>query len=138
MGATVFAFNEFVTLDTHTCGECGVIFAMTSAFVQGRVKSRETFYCPNGHKRVFTGETEAQRLTRELEREKQARSRAEELRCAALKEARHNQIELRKTKTRLRNTRERIKNGVCPCCHRSFVQLARHMATKHPGFNAEG
>jgi len=138
MGATVFAFNEFVTLDTYTCGECGVMFAMTRAFAGERVKDRRTFYCPNGHKRVFTGETEADRLKRELERERHDRKRAEELRQVALKEARHNEIELRKTKTRLRNTRERVKNGVCPCCHRSFVQLARHMATKHPGFNAEG
>lgn len=28
--------------------------------------------------------------------------------------------------------RRRTAAGVCPCCNRSFVQLARHMKTKHP------
>lgn len=27
---------------------------------------------------------------------------------------------------------KRIHNGVCPCCNRSFVNLQRHMKTKHP------
>jgi hypothetical protein len=27
---------------------------------------------------------------------------------------------------------------VCPCCNRSFQNLRRHMATKHPEFNAPG
>jgi hypothetical protein len=24
--------------------------------------------------------------------------------------------------------------GVCPCCNRTFQQLARHMKAKHPGY----
>jgi hypothetical protein len=36
--------------------------------------------------------------------------------------------------TKARNQLERVGNGVCPCCTRSFTNLRRHMATKHPGF----
>lgn len=32
--------------------------------------------------------------------------------------------------------RKRAANGVCPCCNRTFVQLARHMATQHPDYAA--
>lgn len=33
--------------------------------------------------------------------------------------------------------KKRAANGVCPCCNRTFVDLARHMAGKHPTFLAE-
>lgn len=33
--------------------------------------------------------------------------------------------------TRLKN---RAAHGVCPCCNRTFQQLARHMSAKHPDF----
>lgn len=137
MGATVSSLTEFVRLEAMTCGQCGVTFAMPDTMRRERIADRQTFYCPNGHPRAFCGETEAERLRRELETEKAARRRAEELRLASLKEAEHNAREWRKTKTRLRNLRERTKNGVCPCCNRSFTQLARHIATKHPDYASE-
>jgi hypothetical protein len=34
MGTTVYAFNEVVTLDTHHCGECGVMFALNGKFIE--------------------------------------------------------------------------------------------------------
>lgn len=34
----------------------------------------------------------------------------------------------------LTKTRKRIANGVCPCCHRTFQNLARHMAGQHPAY----
>lgn len=43
--------------------------------------------------------------------------------------------------TRERKKKEQLEtraaNGVCPCCHRTFKQLARHMKTKHPDFPGE-
>lgn len=29
----------------------------------------------------------------------------------------------------------RIRNGVCPCCNRSFKDVHRHMKSQHPEFN---
>ena len=34
-------------------------------------------------------------------------------------------------KTRLKN---RVASGVCPCCNRTFKQLAAHMSRQHPEF----
>lgn len=33
--------------------------------------------------------------------------------------------------------KKRAATGTCPCCGRSFVQLRRHMAAKHPDHLAE-
>lgn len=131
-GATV---TQLVTLDVTTCGECGAVFAMPRAFIAERQADRKTFYCPNGHARCY-GESEIGRLQAELERERSARKRETELRMAARKDAEHEALERRKLRTRVKNLKERVKNGVCPCCHRSFVQLARHMQTKHPDYTA--
>jgi hypothetical protein len=37
---------------------------------------------------------------------------------------------------KLARLRKRAKHGVCPCCKRTFQQLARHMKQKHPEFSA--
>lgn len=31
-------------------------------------------------------------------------------------------------------TLRRIAAGVCPCCRRSFTDLARHMSSQHPDY----
>ncbi len=31
-------------------------------------------------------------------------------------------------------TKKRIANGTCPCCTRTFTNLARHIAAKHPDY----
>ena len=30
--------------------------------------------------------------------------------------------------------RDRVKNGVCPCCNRSFTSLWQHIKNEHPEF----
>jgi hypothetical protein len=30
--------------------------------------------------------------------------------------------------------KKRVAAGVCPCCNRSFKDLARHMAGQHPDY----
>jgi len=37
-------------------------------------------------------------------------------------------------KTRIKN---RIGNGVCPCCNRTFKDLASHMKCKHPEYASD-
>jgi hypothetical protein len=123
-------------LEPHVCGECGIRWAMPPRFVEGRRNDGKTFYCPNGHARVFR-ESEADKLRRErdhlkqqlverddrINRERECREAAERRASAA-----RGQV------ARLKN---RAAAGVCPCCNRTFSQLARHMADKHPGFAVE-
>jgi len=125
-----------VTINTVKCCECGIVFGLEADY-QARLRSNgQTFYCPNGHSQRY-GESEADRLKGELAKQAKAREqlemqlrwksedaeRAERRRAAAV-----GQI------TKMKN---RIANGVCPICNRSFTALHRHMQTKHPDFCKE-
>jgi hypothetical protein len=113
-------FTETVTLETEDCATCGVLFAMTDSLVRELRKSHRSFYCPNGHSMHYTAQTEEEKL----------RAQAASLRAQLdQEEAAH-----KATKRQMANARKRAANGVCPCCNRSFVQLARHMKSKHPDF----
>jgi hypothetical protein len=111
-----------------TCGECGIKWGMPRWFVETRRKGDQksrNYYCPNGHCRVFK-ETENDRLRRERDQLKQDAARLEDERAAAV-------AAQKKAEKELKRTFRRATAGVCPCCHRSFQALVRHMKTKHPG-----
>jgi hypothetical protein len=118
------------------CPSCGVEVVVPSNLLSALRSNKREFFCVNGHPQSFR-EREVDRLQRQLEIEQAARRRAEELRQAALAEAETARRGAAVASGRLRALKQRVKNGVCPCCHRSFVQLQRHIATKHPEFAAE-
>jgi len=108
-----FALNQQVVLETEECCNCGILF-----------DNGGSFYCPNGHSQHYT-KTEVQRLREALDAQTRAATamtaratRAEEARLKADKE--------------LLRIKKRAQKGVCTCCNRTFPNLARHMATKHP------
>ncbi len=116
-----------VWLAQETCCNCGVKFGLAHDYKEERLKDHRNFSCPNGHQQHYTGETEADRLKKELENEKRRH------------EFTKNQSEMHKrsasaNKGLLTKIKNRVKHGVCPCCNRSFINLARHMKTKHEGY----
>ena len=134
-----------MTTFTHTtefvveeCCNCGVAFAMPEAlYKRCKGDSDRWFYCPNGHRQHYTeGDIQkAKRLQREAE-QKLARERAaHDQKAARLRDQRDRAENRRRAekaaKTRIKN---RVANGVCPCCNRTFKNLARHMASQHPDF----
>lgn len=126
MGA-VLAFTHH--LETITCGKCGIEFA-----VPDHLDDHATFWCPNGHARGFVGETEAQRLAKELETQKRATEFQREQRLLAERSL----VAQKAQTTKARNQLARTANGICPCCNRTFQNVMRHMATKHPDFKKPG
>jgi hypothetical protein len=120
-----------ITIGLHSNG-CGHTIVMSPEHYEACRESGRSWYCTVcGKSRCFTGETELQKLRRERDAAKQ---REETIRA-----------NLEDTKRRLsaqfgENTklRKRIKNGVCPCCTRSFTNLRRHLQTKHPEYAAQG
>lgn len=116
------------TLTLTSCAACAIQFAVPDQFDRQRRQTGDTFWCPNGH--TLTYKSEIDKLRKRLEAEQARRVHAEDQQQAAERRvaAARGQV------TRLKN---RIGNGVCPCCHRTFQQLSRHMATKHPGFKSE-
>lgn len=130
MGAVL----EFAAqLESLSCGECGIHFAVPIWWLKEKRDKGGTFTCPNGHARVFK-ESENARLKKELEAEKQRTENEERRRREAEERAERNWKTLRQTQGKLNATKKRVGNGVCPCCNRTFKQLARHMDAKHPDY----
>jgi hypothetical protein len=112
-----------------TCYTCGVpVYGPEIRYKAARDKGA-SWYCINGHATVFR-ESETDLLRKQLERATKEKEWAEQ----AAKTARHAEST---AKGKLKAQTERVKNGVCPCCNRTFQNLGRHMATKHPEFGDE-
>lgn len=120
-------FVEYTWMETEECCDCGMLFAITNDFMRRRKKDHGLFYCPAGHGQHYTGRTEEQKLKAELQL---ANNRADEMQRRAAEESQRAASISRSYK----RVRERVKNGVCPCCNRTFDNLARHMKTKHPAY----
>lgn len=61
------------------CGSCGVQYAVTEKWYDGKVAAKASFCCPNGCTRKFTGEnSEHTRVKEELERTKREKANIEQ------------------------------------------------------------
>lgn len=128
-------FTVDMALETTQCSECGIIYAIPKDRLdRERNHKGKGWYCPNGHSQVFK-ETEAMRLKHKLDQMeadrdwyRNSREKVIEQRDGALRS-------LSATKGHLTRTKKRIANGVCPCCHRHFENLERHMKGKHPEYD---
>ena len=126
-----------LALEEMTCGSCGIIFAAPQDFFnerrRGGANAEQGWYCPNGHSRVFR-ETEAQKLQRELDSARKSLEFEKAQRANAEREREATERRLSAQFGENTKLRKRISHGVCPCCHRTFKQVAAHMAKKHPEY----
>jgi hypothetical protein len=124
-----------VDIATIDCASCAVTFGLPERMLKARRDDGAIFYCPSGHQNVFR-KTLADRLRADLATT-QARLTAAHRRADG--EAERRKAAERSTsalKGQMTRLRTRAANGVCPCCSRSFTNLRRHMASKHPDFTA--
>lgn len=126
-------------LRTFTCGECGGLYALGEKYASHKQEIGGFWKCPycgcswgypkEGSKlevaKRQAAESEA-RLIRERAAHDQTRAQLAATKTEAIKEAQKHQ-----------RLQKRIKAGVCPCCHRTFRQLIRHMECKHPEYVAK-
>jgi len=115
--------QKSVTLDVSEHG-CGHFVALPPDVLEKRRQDGETFWCPFGHPLSFN-QTENARLKAELYAVKQDRLRAVEAAGKARRELDGALVEIGKL-------HKRVQGGVCPYCKRTFRQMQRHMANKHP------
>lgn len=108
------------------CCDCTAHFAMDSDLNRRCLDTGRSFYCPNGHGQSYT-DTELSKLKKERKNLLDRVSWAET-------EAENAKRERTALKSKLTKTKNRIANGVCPCCNRTFANVGRHMTTKHPDF----
>lgn len=124
MSARLIEISTKVTLVTEECCICGIVFAMPQQ-VNERLRTKGgTFYCPNGHSQVYT-EPDIEVLKRELRASKERANTLEHHLNGALDD-------LAKKKKELRQVKQKVNAGLCPYCRRHFVNLERHVHTKHP------
>lgn len=124
------------TLVVMECGECHVNFGMTYEMNQRKLNDGTSWYCPNGHCRVYS-ESEIEKLKKEVERIKRNEQWEREAKERAFhreKVLTHRMAAHKGVASRLKN---RIANGVCPCCKRSFQNLKGHMTIKHPSWRGD-
>lgn len=124
MSARLLEISTTVKLVTEECCACGILFAMPQQ-VNERLRTKGgTFYCPNGHLQVYT-EPDIEVLKRKL--------RAAESRATNLEYSLNGALDdLGAKKKELRSVKRRVNAGVCPYCRRHFINLERHVHTKHP------
>ena len=137
MSQTYTINNTDTNLVTEECYRCGVLFAMPESLRNSALKHSQkspgetiSFYCPNGHSQSYVGENTEQKLRRQLNEERERRARVAAQRDQA-------EASARAYKGAATKARKRAGAGVCPCCNRTFKQLARHMESKHPDFEPE-
>lgn len=121
--------SQTVTLTPIDCGSCGGIYAINERYRGYRQENGGFWNCPYCQSSwgFRKDGTELERAKRELEAERQRRTAALARANEADEARRHAEAELQRHKTR-------TQNGVCPCCKRTFKQLAAHMKTKHPHY----
>lgn len=114
-------FSEGFSVINPGCG-CAR-FAVPTATHERWLRTHENWHCPHcGQVRHFTGRSAEAKRIEELEREV-VRAQAEANRKAQ---------EAKESRQQNKRIIKRIKAGVCPCCTRTFQNLARHMAGEHP------
>lgn len=126
---------------------CSIRFAVPRTLYEYYSRKNEitpgsyALHCPLGHSLVPAGQTpaqrEAQRLRDELAMQKhnaeQAQADAEYQRQQAKLLGR----QVAAKKGMLTKIKNRVGNGVCPCCNRYFANLHRHMVGQHPDWSPE-
>lgn len=122
-----------ITIEPITCGSCGVWFGVESSMLRSRRQDGGSFWCPKGCEIRF-GDFENARLKRELEAKERVlqAERQDNARVRNLRD--HYERSARTYRGHLTRIRKRVGNGVCPCCHRTFKQLAAHMKSQHPAY----
>ena len=137
---TTKTITHDVTLAIDTCCVCGVTFAIPKRMQDKLRENGNDFYCPNGHTLHYPGKTSKQKIA-ELEAKL---AREKESNQWYIEQGHRDRKTIKDTKNKLRgqkaaNTRlkNRVSKGICPCCNRQFVNLRRHMETKHPNYKGD-
>lgn len=115
------------------CYKCKTIFGLPDEHYRAALAAKGViaFYCSYGHRQYFIeGESPEDKLRRERDRAIQQQARLEEEK----REAEERAAKAERATARLK---KRAAAGTCPCCTRSFTNMARHMKDKHPDWRAE-
>lgn len=115
------------------CGTCAVWHTVPEIVYESHRREGGFHHCPNGHQRGWDKGTDAierENTRRERDRLKQETARLEEERSEAVARA-------EKAERATKRLKKRTAAGTCPCCQRTFANMAEHMKHQHPEFVSE-
>jgi hypothetical protein len=126
-------------IDVGACCRCKApMFLPAELYHSAKRSPSISFFCAYGHSQHYpAGESEETKLRRERDRLAQRLAEKDD-RITQLRE--HAQAAERRAaaaRGQVTKIKNRVGHGVCPCCNRTFENLARHMANQHPTFTAE-
>jgi predicted RNA-binding Zn-ribbon protein involved in translation (DUF1610 family) len=124
-------------LEVQVCVSCGITFAAPVLFLNNPRKKGGDFYCPNGHSLSWNGNTELDRLKKELKEKENAIARQIAYSDQIRADRDHAEKRLAATKGVVTRMKNRVSKGVCPVCNRHFTALERHMQGQHPDWAAD-
>ena len=133
---TSLTYTESLTVVHCTCG---MPYAIPHTLYQRALEKRGPrgveVCCPVGHYWHFTGKTDAEILAEEKAALEQRNTRLSAALDQAQAEAQAQVKRANAYKGEVTKIKKRTEKGVCPVpgCKRSFVDVARHVASKHPG-----
>lgn len=121
-------------LELIECANCHMPFGMSIDFARDRRRDHGSFTCPLGHSQFFPGKSDVEKLEERLAAEKRRHGWTESTLTHTrdqLQATEYSRRAEKAAKTRLKN---RIAAGMCPCCRRTFQNVARHIEGQHPDF----
>ena len=117
-----------IELQTVDCGVCGGSYAINKRHHTWCHENGKAWTCPYCKcSWGYAGIGEVDKLKNELEAERARKQ-------AALERANRVEADLLKAQRAEKRMKTRIAAGTCPCCQRTFKQLAAHMHRKHPDY----
>jgi hypothetical protein len=123
-----------VTLTAIHCGCCGGTYAINERYRERKQETGEGWHCPYCKCSWGYKEGENARLKRELEAAKNQEVAEQQRHDQTKTHLRETEIQLRAQKGQVTKIKNRVAKGTCPCCRRSFKDMAKHMKTEHPNF----
>lgn len=124
-----------ITCAVDECLTCGIPYTVPLMVWENNYKKGGTHYCPNGHGQGWSkNECEDAVIRRERDRLKQETARLSDEVKQQREQREAAECSAAAYKGQTTKLKKRAAAGVCPCCNRTFQNLARHMANKHPTF----
>lgn len=130
--STTYAYTSQLTI--IECANCHMDFGIPEGLFRTRRDDHRMFYCPLGHSNYYPGKSDAEKLRAELDASRRIAANERERRQRAEDRERNTEYRRRAAQGQVTKIKRRVGRGVCPCCNRTFVDLARHMAGQHPEF----
>lgn len=125
------------TLEVEYCCNCGIPFGVTREFQKRRLDDHALFHCPAGHAQRYVGETAEDKMRRERDRLAQRVAQKDDEIAEEKSKREHAEKQGIAYKGHVTRIKNRVAAGVCPCCNRTFSNLAQHMHHQHPTYRKE-